>query len=80
MGDGTYGSVINTGVWKVIDEKTLWLKNNNNLEYTLKFVDNYGYEALLITPAREPPSRLRAKIELKSPQQQHLSNDSSESD
>jgi len=58
--DGTYhSSAVISGVWRALDEKTLWFKNKEGNQYTLGFSDDYGSEAVLIVPARDPPSKMR---------------------
>lgn len=58
--DGTYhSSTFIAGVWQALDEKTLWFKNDDEHQYTLTFIDDYGSEAVLALPARDPPSRMR---------------------
>ena len=61
--DGTYDSNFAIGKWEVIDSKNLLLKNTQGVNYSLRFEDNFGEEAVLISPARIPKSRMRLKSE-----------------
>ena len=58
--DGTVHKSFNRsgGTWKALDEKTLWFREQNGTEFTLRFADDFGREALLISPVREPQSKL----------------------
>ena len=56
--DGTYLSNFAEGNWQVIDENSFWKKNSNGDMYILKFDDDYGREATLVSPTRNPPSKL----------------------
>lgn len=44
------------GTWRILDLKTLWA-DFQNIEHTLEFNEE-ATEAVLITPARNPPSRM----------------------
>ena len=58
--DNTYMYNKNKGLWRILDSKTLWLQTNRfNSEYTLKFIDDFGQEAILIKPAKDPPSKMK---------------------
>ena len=47
------------GTWRAVDQRTLWFKLNDfETECTLKFIDDFGEEAVLLEPARDPPSRM----------------------
>ena len=61
--DGTYQSNFASGTWEVIDKRTFWKKNTNGDLYTIRFIDDFGEDAILISPARNPPSRLRLNQE-----------------
>ena len=58
--DGTYNSNFALGTWKILDERTIQKTNQQGVEYVLVFEnDNYGKEATLASPVRDPPSKLK---------------------
>ena len=47
------------GSWQVIDERSFRKVNQAGVEYVLIFDDNFGIEATLASPVRNPPSKIR---------------------
>ena len=49
------------GIWELVDERTLWYTVEGWPYYTIRF-NEIGTEAVLISPVRVPPSKMKIKF------------------